>query len=226
MRFTGVSPVLLSSDLERSIAFYEQELGFTGERYGDDFAIVSRDGQSIFLARTEAEIVPHWHVVEKMWNAYVRVDHVDAYYEEVQKRGSEIDYELYDAPHGMREFGVTDPDGHDVAFGQPILRWEPAGVRVRVLAGSETIADTVHASVLYEIGHEPVYYIPEADVRRDLLEPSDHHTHCPRKGDASYWSLPGIPNAIWYYPEPIAAAAFIAGHVAFYRQHVTVEVGG
>jgi len=58
---------------------------------------VSRDGQSIFLALTDKPIVP-----------------------EVRERGTEIDYGLYDAPHGMREFGVTDPDGHDVAFGQPI----------------------------------------------------------------------------------------------------------
>ena len=29
-----------------------------------------------------------------------------------------IDYTIYDAPHGFREFGVTDPDGHDIAFGQ------------------------------------------------------------------------------------------------------------
>ena len=226
MTFTGVSPVLLSSDLGRSIRFYEDELGFTGEQYGDDFAIVSRDGQSIFLARTDTEIVPHWHVVEMMWNAYVRVDDVDDFYAEVQEHGAEIDYSLYDAPHGMREFGVTDPDGHDIAFGQPILRWEPAGMRVRVLAGGETIADTVRANVLYEIGHKPVYYFPDADVRLDLLEPSDHHTHCPRKGDASYRSLPGVQNAVWYYPEPIDAAKFIAGHIAFYPEHVTIEVGG
>jgi uncharacterized protein (DUF427 family)/predicted enzyme related to lactoylglutathione lyase len=224
--FTGVSPVLLSSDLEGSLAFYEGGLGFNGDRYADNFAIVSRDGQSIFLALTDTPIVPHWHVVEKMWNAYVRVDDIDAYYQEVQGRGTEIDYSLYDAPHGMREFGVTDPDGHDVAFGQPILRWVPAGMRVRVLAGGETIADSVNANVLYEVGHKPVYYFPDADVRLDLLESSDHHTHCPRKGDASYWSLPGVPNAVWYYPEPIDAARFIAGYVAFYPQHVTIEVGG
>jgi predicted enzyme related to lactoylglutathione lyase len=118
--FTGVSPVLLSSDLDRSIGFYEDGLGFTGERYGEGFAIVARDGQSIFLALTDKPIVPHWHIVEMMWNAYVRVDDVDAYYAEVRDRGTEIDYDLYDAPHGMREFGITDPDGHDVAFGQPI----------------------------------------------------------------------------------------------------------
>lgn len=36
------------------------------------------------------------------------------------ERGAKIDYTIYDAPHGMREFGVQDPDGHDIGFGEPI----------------------------------------------------------------------------------------------------------
>jgi hypothetical protein len=38
----------------------------------------------------------------------------------VQERGAGIDYTIYDAPSGFREFGVQDPDGHDIAFGQPL----------------------------------------------------------------------------------------------------------
>ena len=106
-----------------------------------------------------------------------------------------------------------------------VLRWEPVGERVRVHANGETVVDTRDAKLLHELGHQPVYYFPDADVRRELLEPSDHHTHCPRKGDASYWSLPRASNAVWYYPEPIDSAAFLAGHVAFYPQHVEIEVG-
>ena len=52
------------------------------------------------------------------WNAFIRVDDVESIYAEVQERGAEIDYTLYDAPSGFREFGVQDPDGHDIAFGQ------------------------------------------------------------------------------------------------------------
>jgi uncharacterized glyoxalase superfamily protein PhnB len=55
-----------------------------------------------------------------MWNAYIRVDDVDAIYAEVQERGAGIDYTIDDTPHGFREFGVQDPDGHDIAFGQRI----------------------------------------------------------------------------------------------------------
>jgi uncharacterized glyoxalase superfamily protein PhnB len=120
VRLTGVSPVLVVTDLERSMEYFREKLGFTETRYNDLFAIVERDGLSIFLARSETPSVPHWELVENMWNVYIRVDDVDAMYEEVQRRGAGIDYSLYDAPHGMREFGVQDPDGHDIAFGQRI----------------------------------------------------------------------------------------------------------
>jgi predicted enzyme related to lactoylglutathione lyase len=121
---TGVSPVLLVADLDRSVAFFRDQLGFECEVYGDppDFATASRDAATILLALTSdsERIVPNWKIVDKMWNAYIRVDDVDAVYAEVQERGAGIDYTIYDAPHGFREFGVQDPDGHDIAFGQPL----------------------------------------------------------------------------------------------------------
>ena len=55
-----------------------------------------------------------------MWDAYIRVDDADAMYAEVQERGAAIDYTISDKPYGMREFGVQDPDGHDIGIGQRI----------------------------------------------------------------------------------------------------------
>ena len=124
MTMTSISPVLLVSDLERSVAYFRDKLGFDCEVYGDppNFGSASRDNASILLALTnEVErIVPNWRIVENMWNVYIRVDDVDRLYAEVQERGAPIDYTIYDAPHGFREFGVQDPDGHDIGFGQPI----------------------------------------------------------------------------------------------------------
>jgi predicted enzyme related to lactoylglutathione lyase len=124
MALTGISPVLLVSDLDRSVEYFRDRLGFSCEVYGDppNFAAATRDNATILLALTDQpeRIVPHWHIVKNMWNAYIRVDAVDAVYAEVQERGAPIDYTIYDAPHGFREFGVQDPDGHDIAFGQPI----------------------------------------------------------------------------------------------------------
>jgi predicted enzyme related to lactoylglutathione lyase len=124
MALTGISPVLLVSDLERSVAYYSDRLGFDCEVYGEppNFAAATRDNATVLLALTDEpeRIVPHWQIVKNMWNAYIRVDDVDGLYAEIQGRGAPIDYTIYDAPHGFREFGVQDPDGHDIAFGQPI----------------------------------------------------------------------------------------------------------
>jgi predicted enzyme related to lactoylglutathione lyase len=121
---TGISPVLLVADIERSIEYYRDRLGFECEAYGDptDFASARRDQATILLAlcRDPERIVPNWRIVDNIWNVYIRVEDADAVYAEVQERGAGIDYTIYDAPHGFREFGVQDPDGHDIAFGQPI----------------------------------------------------------------------------------------------------------
>jgi catechol 2,3-dioxygenase-like lactoylglutathione lyase family enzyme len=121
---TGISPVLLVADLERSVAYYRDRLGFRCATYGDppNFATADREGATLLLALAEdtSRLVPHWHIVENMWNVYIRCDDADALYAEVQERGAGIDYTIYDAPHGFREFGVQDPDGHDIAFGQPL----------------------------------------------------------------------------------------------------------
>ena len=121
---TGASPVLLVADLDRAVRFYRDALGFECEVYGDppDFVVASRDVAVILLAlaRDRDRLVPNWQIVEKTVDAYIRVDDADAIYEEFQERGARIDYTIYDAPHGFREFGVQDPDGHDIAFGQPL----------------------------------------------------------------------------------------------------------
>ncbi len=121
---TGISPVLLIADVGRSVEYYRDRLGFECEVYGDppDFVAARRDEATILMALCpEPErIVPNWKIVSNVWNVYVRVDDADAIYAEVQERGAGIDYTIYDAPHGFREFGVQDPDGHDIAFGQPL----------------------------------------------------------------------------------------------------------
>jgi catechol 2,3-dioxygenase-like lactoylglutathione lyase family enzyme len=122
--FTSSSAVLLVADVERSIAYYRDRLGFECEVHGDppDFCVANRDGVTILLALCEDadRIVPNWKIVDKIWNVFIRVDDVEAIYAELQQRGAPIDYTLYDAPSGFREFGLQDPDGHDIAIGQPI----------------------------------------------------------------------------------------------------------
>jgi uncharacterized protein (DUF427 family) len=96
--------------------------------------------------------------------------------------------------------------------------------RVVVTVAGHTIADTRNALTLSEAGYAPVQYIPLADVDRSQLQPSDHASYCPFKGDASYYTLPAggerSVDAVWTYREPFAAVAAIKDHVAFYPDRV------
>ncbi len=109
--------------------------------------------------------------------------------------------------------------GHKIDF-----HAEPG--RVRVVFGGKIIADTDRAVVLLETGIPPVCYVPAEDVAADLLIKTDHSTHCPFKGDASYWTIRvddrEAQNAIWVYESPIEAAMPIKGHMAFYPSMVDV----
>jgi uncharacterized protein (DUF427 family) len=83
-----------------------------------------------------------------------------------------------------------------------------------------TIADSTNAHLLFETRHLPVYYFPRADLRFDLLTPTDHHSYCPYKGDCSYWTVKvgdrAAENAVWAYPDPFDEVAAIKDFVAFY----------
>lgn len=100
------------------------------------------------------------------------------------------------------------------------FRWEDSRRRVRVVFAGVTVADSKRAMLLHEFGRLPVFYFPVEDVRMDLMEPSDHHTHSPLKGDASYWTLRvddrQAQNAAWSYPNPLPGGPQVQGYVAFY----------
>lgn len=104
------------------------------------------------------------------------------------------------------------------------LYLEPTPKRIRAQLGGETIVDSRRAMLLHESGLQPVYYFPAEDVRRDLLEPSDRHTHCPKKGDAAYFTLRAgdrvVENGAWYYPDPLRDAPPIKDLIAFYFDRV------
>ena len=96
--------------------------------------------------------------------------------------------------------------------------------RIRVVLGGFIVAETTKALTLHEANLPPVHYIPRADVRMDLLDRTDHSTHCPYKGDASYFTVTagGLvrQNAGWSYEAPHPAVERIKDHVAFYPSRV------
>src|ERR1700730_14007356 len=78
----------------------------------------------------------------------------------------------------------------------------------------------VHVEARPSRGHRPFYYFPPEDVRQDVLEPTDQHTRCPYKGEASYWTVrvgdKVAENVMWGYQDPLPERADIRGYRAFY----------
>ena len=101
---------------------------------------------------------------------------------------------------------------------------EPCAERVRVIVDGEPIADSVRALRMREAGYPPVIYVPRDDVRMSALTATAQTTHCPFKGDASYFVAAdsgGARDAIaWSYEHPYPAMAAIRDHVAFYPDRV------
>jgi len=120
------------------------------------------------------------------------------------------------------------PDGKPA----PHIAIAPLGRRVTVTFAGTTIVDTAAALVLTEGSYPPVYYVPRADARIDLLERTATRTHCPYKGDASYFTIRAggrvSADAVWSYETPFRAMLPIREHLAFYPRRVdaiTVEDG-
>lgn len=106
----------------------------------------------------------------------------------------------------------------------------PNGGRVRVIFAGRTIADTTRALALTEARYPPVYYIPRGDADMALLQRTAHASHCPYKGDASYFTISAdgrtAENAVWSYEAPYPAVAAIKEYLAFYPNRVDkIEVG-
>jgi uncharacterized protein (DUF427 family) len=100
------------------------------------------------------------------------------------------------------------------------FRWEESKRRVRVIFEDVTVADSKRVMLLHEFGRLPVFYFPLADVRMDLLEESEHRTHSPLKGEASYWTLRVgdriAEHAAWSYRYPLPEGPQLQGYLAFY----------
>ena len=90
----------------------------------------------------------------------------------------------------------------------------------------EVLADSSRAVALEETGLPTRYYLPREDVRTDLLTASETTSHCPFKGDATYFSVPGAKDAFWVYEEPSEEDALpIARMLAPWPGRVEVTAG-
>jgi len=114
------------------------------------------------------------------------------------------------------------PAQSNYAFEAPAHRllFEPDRRRLRAYVGNHAVLDSTRARLLHETGIAPVVYVPLEDFDASLLTRTQTTTHCPFKGDASYWSLRVgdvlLEDAIWGYEEPLADAGWLRGFAALY----------
>lgn len=103
---------------------------------------------------------------------------------------------------------------------------EPGKRRWRAEFNNHVIADSNNALILREADYRPVVYFPRADVAMEYMGRTEQHTHCPYKGDASYFTLTMdgeiLKNVAWTYEHPFEAMEPIAGRIAFYPGDVGV----
>jgi uncharacterized protein (DUF427 family) len=97
---------------------------------------------------------------------------------------------------------------------------------VRVSVHGEVVAESQRPLALFETGLPARWYFPRADVRLDLLSPSETQTGCAYKGFASYWSVGEETDLVWSYPDPLREAEPIKDHLAFFNERVDIEVDG
>jgi uncharacterized protein (DUF427 family) len=100
----------------------------------------------------------------------------------------------------------------------------PAKGRTKVSWKGALIVDSGAALDLKEASYPAVKYFPRADADMRLLRRTEHNTHCPYKGDASYFSIvvdgEVSENAVWSYENPLPGVAAIKEHLAFYPNRV------
>lgn len=116
----------------------------------------------------------------------------------------------------MKAPGPDHPIAIDVHNGRVIVRF-----------GGAVVADTRAALSLKEASYPAVFYVPRSDARMAHFKRSAHKTHCPYKGDASYFDLEAgskrAANAVWSYETPFPAMGEIREYLAFYPDKVAIE---
>jgi catechol 2,3-dioxygenase-like lactoylglutathione lyase family enzyme len=130
----SVSPFFIAADVDRSVAFYRDRLGFTlvfqesePPRGTPFFAIVSRDNVMLFLKGSGAALPNPKRYTWARWDAYFLVPDPDALAAEFEGRGVGFSESLKDTHDGLRGFELMDPDGYVLFFGRPASSISAAG---------------------------------------------------------------------------------------------------
>lgn len=122
-RLISARSVLAVRNLDVSVSFFHDKLGFEIVATHDGWCFLTRGGFTVMLGHCPDE-VPASEIGDHSYFAYVVVDSVDALYAEFRFREVHSLLAPESKPWGMREFLVTTPDGHRIMFGQDLERTE------------------------------------------------------------------------------------------------------
>lgn len=93
---------------------------------------------------------------------------------------------------------------------------------IKVVIDGETVAESRNPILVFETGLQTRYYLPAEDVKEQFLTATDNSSHCPYKGDASYWSVKvngkEFDNVVWSYPEPLDQQPRLKNLKAFWTE--------
>jgi uncharacterized glyoxalase superfamily protein PhnB len=117
MAVQGVSIVLSTEDVARSVKFYVEQLGFTCTLQLDGFARVRLGAADIMLALPNAHVP--WQGPRFTGSIYLDVDNVDQLWEHLKTR-ARIVYPIETMEYGVREFGLLDDNGYQLSFAQRV----------------------------------------------------------------------------------------------------------
>ena len=113
-----ISPMLAVADMEETLGFYKEVLGFSARMKSPEYAIVERDGQTIHFMKAASE-----HVMECVrghTEIYIEVSGIRSLWEHVKTFNERYSIrDLFDREYGMTEFHIGDPNGCLVFVGEP-----------------------------------------------------------------------------------------------------------
>lgn len=125
-------------------------------------------------------------------------------------------------PHNLK----ARPTIHNPKDDRHFMRVKPVARKVRIHRGGVVIAESDNALRVTEMFTDvldPVIYLPPADALGALTPVDGKTTHCPLKGDASYFASDDGKPIAWSYAAAFDFAAAISGYIAFYPDEVVVE---
>lgn len=117
MKTFCVAPVLHVSNLGNALKFYLETLGFTEDFKFNDYAGIKFGEVALHLCGHNMQELPIGGGA-----CYIFCDEVDAYYQEIARKGAKMRTTSQDWPYGMRDFTVIDPDGNRITFGCEIAK--------------------------------------------------------------------------------------------------------